>query len=241
VVLIRLRAFVEEPIVTKTPHLDLDFETGFVFDENGRMISTREPDPRPAPLFTISRTMSNCVWAVRVGVPENVVAELDRLARTEPLMRDFQDPPMHADEYLALVGGEVASGPDFLFPDQIEPPADIVMVDSLSMLERHFRGWTASEIPERSPILAIVDGGYPVSVCFCARNTKTSAAAGVETAAAFRGRGFAQRMTAAWALAIRASGRTPFYGTSWSNTASRAVARKLGLVLHASHWSLADL
>jgi hypothetical protein len=47
-------------------------------------------------------------------------------------------------------------------------------------------------------------------------------------------------VTAAWAAAIRASGRTPLYGTSWTNTASLEVARKLGLVVFASDWSLSD-
>jgi predicted GNAT family acetyltransferase len=65
-----------------------------------------------------------------------------------------------------------------------------------------------------------------------------AAEAGVETDAAFRGLGFAARVTAAWALAIRASGRIPLYSTSWSNTASLAVARKLGLTQYATDWSL---
>jgi predicted GNAT family acetyltransferase len=62
----------------------------------------------------------------------------------------------------------------------------------------------------------------------------------LETAAAYHGRGHAVRVAAAWAMAIRASGRTPLYSTSWTNTASLAVARKLGLVAYASDWSLSD-
>jgi REP element-mobilizing transposase RayT len=46
-------------------------------------------------------------------------------------------------------------------------------------------------------------------------------------------------ITAAWALAMRGSGRIPLYSTSWMNTASLAVARKLGLVAYASDWSIA--
>ncbi len=62
----------------------------------------------------------------------------------------------------------------------------------------------------------------------------------METAADYRGRGYAATVTAAWALAIRASGRIPLYSTSWDNTASLAVARKLGLIAYASDWSLSD-
>jgi hypothetical protein len=53
--------------------------------------------------------------------------------------------------------------------------------------------------------------------------------AGVETAAASR-RGHAPAVVAAWAAAVRALGAEPLYSTSWQNSASRAVARKLGLV-----------
>jgi predicted GNAT family acetyltransferase len=55
----------------------------------------------------------------------------------------------------------------------------------------------------------------------------------VDTLEAFRGRGYAPVVVAAWARSVRHSGRIPFCGTSWDNAASQAVARKLGLVPHA--------
>jgi len=212
--------------------------TRYALDEHGRMRSTREPEPAPAPLFTLLRSASSCAWAVRADVPREPAAELDRLAGEEPPIQDPLAGPLHADRYLSLVGGGIGSGPTFTFPARIEAAADVTCVDSLQMLERHFRGWTAAEIPGRSPILAVMDGGYPISVCFCARLSETAAEAAVETAAAFRGRGFAARVTAAWAVAIRASGRTPLYSTSWTNAPSRGVARKLGLVHYCSDWGL---
>ena len=113
--------------------------------------------------------------------------------------------------------------------------------DRLAPPDHAFRGWLDSEIPACSPIVAVMDGGYPVSVCFCAtRNSAPAVQAGLETAAAFRGRGLAPRVTAAWACAIRSAGRIPLYSTSWSNAASLAVARKLDLVQYASDWSLVD-
>jgi predicted GNAT family acetyltransferase len=87
--------------------------------------------------------------------------------------------------------------------------------------------------------MGIVVDGHPVSVCHCARRSDVAAEAGVATAPACRGRGYAARVTAAWALAIRASGHVPLYSTSWMNAASLAVARKLGLVVYASDWSIA--
>jgi len=219
-----------------TPETKL--RTAYLLDEHGRIRSTREPEPTPGPLFTLIRNAWSCAWAIRADVPEELAAELDRLAGEEPPIKDPQAGPLHADAYLSMVGGQIGSGPAFTFPDEIPRLGDVTSVDSLQLLERNFRGWTAAEIPERSPILAVIEGGYPVSVCFCARSAETAAEAGLETAAAFRGRGFARCVTAAWAAAIRGSGRIPLYSTSWSNAASLAIARKLRLVQYASDWSL---
>jgi len=210
-------------------------------DSRHRIAMSAEPNARAAPFFVLIRGTSSVAWGVRTDVSEKIADELDRLAIEEAPVRDFQAPPLHADAYRSLVGGQISAGPAFRFPDEIAQSTDIAIVDRLELLERNFRGWLAAEIPWCSPIMAIMDSGYPVSVCFCAtRNSAPAVEAGVETAAASRGRGLAARVTAAWACAIRASGRIPLYSTSWSNAASLGVARKLGLVQYASDWSLVD-
>jgi hypothetical protein len=185
-------------------------------------------------------------------VPDAVAAELDRLARVEPPLVELSDAPLHADRYVAMLrthaspAGSVAStapsgGPAFVFPTDIEQPPGIVFVDDEQLLNHNFRGWAQGEIAAGSgPVAALVMNGYPVSICFSARSSDVAAEAGVETAEPFRGRGLAPRVTAAWALAIRAGGRIPLYSTSWTNTPSLAVARKLGLIAYASSWSLSD-
>ena len=220
---------------------DLQLKTMYLTDSHRRITLTLDTSARSAPFFVLIRGESNVAWGVRNDVSEKIADELDRLASEEPPVRDFQAPPLHADAYLSLAGGEISSGPAFRFPDELQRPTDITLVDRLDLLERNFRGWLDSEISACSPIVAVMDHGYPVSVCFCAtRNSAPAVEAGVETAAASRGRGLAARVTAAWACAIRASGRIPLYSTSWSNAASLAVARKLGLVQYASDWSLVD-
>ena len=204
------------------------------------MVHTREPNARRAGRFGLIRDKAGCAWALRDDVPDDVAAEVEKLACEEPPIRNPFDTPLHAEKYLALLGGKSGAGPEFTFPDRIEVDGDVARVSALPMLERHFRGWTADEIPEREPIMAMMDGGYAVSVCFCARLSDEAAEAGVETASAFRGRGFAPRVTAAWAAAIRASGRVPLYSTAWTNIESRAVARKLGLILRAVTWGIGD-
>ena len=145
---------------------------------------------------------------------------------------------MHVERYVSLVKGRIDSGPSFVFPEAIAGPPGTVCVDDVALLDHNFSGWQASEIPQCAPIVGVVENGQAVSVCFCARRSDVAAEAGVETAVELRGRGMGPRVTAAWAVAVRASGRIPLYSTSWSNEASMAVARKLGLVAFASTWSV---
>ena len=217
---------------------DLHVRTLYRLDSNGRIVGKPHPEPAPGPLFCIVRGKRGCAWAVRADVPQDLADELDRLARQEPPASDFRNPPLHAGRYLSLVEGSVDSGPAFAFPEVIPRPQGTVFIDDVRPLDRHFSGWSASEIPYRTPIVAVVEDGYAVSACFCARRTDEAAEAGLETAPALRGLGLAPRVAAGWALAVRDSGRVPLYSTSWSNDASLAVARKLGLDMYASKWSI---
>ena len=217
---------------------DLFLQTMFLLDGDGRISGTRETEPSPGPLFSLIRGREICVWSVRADVSQDVAVELDGLARQEPAVSDFRDAPVHTDQYLSLVEGRIDSGPAFTFPNEIARSDSTVFVDDIEMLEHHFSGWKSSEMPTSSPIVALVEDGHAVSVCFCARRSDVAAEAGVETAVEFRGRGLAPRVTAAWASSVRASGRVPLYSTSWTNHASLAVARKLGLVVYASTWSI---
>lgn len=232
-----------------TPALQL--QTLYTLDGRGRITGTREPGATPGPLFTLIRGPRQCAWAVRADVPDEVASKLDALARTEPPIADLEAAPIHAAAYRSLLtapagkGGQamsqpsVYSGPAFKFPEEIAPPAGVRLVEDEALLQRHFKGWVAGEIAGgRLPVMAVWVAGSPVSVCFCARRTEVAAEAGLDTAAAFRGRGYGPRVTAAWARAIRAEGLIPLYSTAWSNHASRAVARKLGLIAYASDWSL---
>lgn len=221
---------------------EIELTTGFVLDEQGRIVSTREPQASHGPLFSIIRSATECVWAVRDDVPQPIAEQIAALASQEPPIRDLRAEPVHALKFLSLTTGRHGfSGPAFTFPDQLDPPAGVVQVDDERLLARHFSGWVPGEIAAgRTPVFAAVEEGSPVSICFCARSSNTAAAAGLETAAAFRGRGHGSRVTAAWALAVRSGGRMPLYSAAWDNAASLGVARKLGLTAHASFWNVSD-
>ena len=217
---------------------EIQLETLYLLDGDGRICGTRELEPSPGPLFALIRGTGSCAWAVRADVATDVADELAELAREEPPVSDFRVAPVHTARYLSLLAGMVDSGPSFVFPEAIAEPPGTVCVDDVALIDHQFSGWMASEIPACAPIVGVVEDGQAVSVCFSARRSDVAAEAGVETAVEFRGRGLGPRVTAAWAVAVRASGRIPLYSTSWSNEASLAVARKLGLVAFASTWSV---
>jgi RimJ/RimL family protein N-acetyltransferase len=219
-----------------TPQLQL--ETLFVLNDEGRIVSTRETNPAPGPAFSLIRDANACAWAIHVDVPDRLADELQVLARSEPPADKLSDRPRHADAYVGLLGGRIEQGPVFTFPATTSASGDVVAITELSLLERHFRGWKENELPECSPILGVVEDGYAVSVCFCARRTSLAAEAGVETAVGFRGRGLGSRVASAWARAIQDSGRLPLYSTSLDNHASLAVARRLALTARGSDWNL---
>lgn len=218
-----------------TPELQL--RTLYVLTADGRIASTREPGARRPPVFALVRGTTSCAWAVRSDVPDEVAEELVRLARTESPPEDPREAPRHAERYLSLLDGRVESGPAFAFPEEIAAPHGVARVDDPAMLAGHFVD-LAPELDGRSPLLAILEGGHAVSVCHCARRSEEAAEAGLFTLETHRGRGYGPQVTAAWALAIRATGRTPLYSTSWTNNASQAVARKLGLRAYATDWNV---
>ena len=224
----------------------LQLETLFVLNGVGRIVSTREPQPTPGPAFILIRGASACGWAIRRDVSDRVADELDQLAAREPALgSSWRQPPVHVRRYRELLGaGRVRWGPAFAFSDRLRTPAPapddgVTSVDDEARLARHFSGWVAGEISAgRSPVMAVAEDAHPVSVCFSARRSAVAAEAGVETAAAFRGRGHAPRVTAAWANAVRGIGLVPLYSTDWENGPSLAVARKLELIPFATDWSI---
>jgi GNAT superfamily N-acetyltransferase len=199
------------------------------------------------------RGVDACAWSVHADVANDIAGAVEKLAQMEPVVKDFRQPPAYEHEYRRLLTAHLSShhetsvepleqsGPAMTFPVELPAVSDIVCIEDERLLAIEFRNWTIGEIAGgRAPVLAICEGGLPVSVCFCARSSSGFAEAGIETTPRYRGRGLAPRVTAAWAQAIRAQGRTPLYSTQWTNAASLTVARKLGLIEYACTWSLAE-
>ena len=146
----------------------------------------------------------------------------------------------------APITGE-GSGPCFAVESLGPQPAgEVVRIEAGNRhLLAGFPGWELeqpSEVEERQPCFAVLDGERAVSVCFGARRPGAALGggveAGVDTLEGHRRHGYAKRVVYAWAAELLRQGRVPLYSTSWENTASRAVAKALDMRLYAARWGI---
>lgn len=78
-------------------------------------------------------------------------------------------------------------------------------------------------------VYAVERGGKIVSACVSTRENRQCAEAWVYTDEPCRRRGFAQQVVRAWAQAVLASGKVPFYSHQRENHASANLAKGMGL------------
>ena len=149
-----------------------------------------------------------------------------RLRHAEAYVRSLEkDAPAHS----------LWAGPAYRFTEYPEPSRPLLAVTETNagMLQGGFEELVA-ELPDWQPFVALVEDGRAVSVCRSVRMTPAAHEAGVETLPDFRGKGYAQDVVVGWARLVRAMGATPLYSTSWENTASQALAKKLRLSLYGA-------
>ncbi|MEJ7813214.1 MAG: GNAT family N-acetyltransferase [Gemmatimonadaceae bacterium] len=212
--------------------------TLFTQDEHGRLMCVNEPDGGQAPRFFLGRTRHGCESRVRDDlVDSDVLDALTSACSDEPPLEDVPGPAPAPTRYEALLARSgpiqrVWAGPAFHFPPHLIPSPRAVPVTAANaeVLRTHLASWLP-DVAIGRPLFAVMAGGHAVAICGSARTTAVAHEAGVETAPAFRGCGYATEAVAAWAMAVRDLGVTPLYSTSWQNHASRALARRLGLRL----------
>jgi RimJ/RimL family protein N-acetyltransferase len=230
-----------ESTLTDLELAEIELDALFTHNEAGRIVMVNEPEGDPAPRFVFVRTRQGNDWRLRHDVDDRIAREIEALAACEPVHGDLFTPPVGWDAMAAAFGDTPGPGApeyhlSYRFPDQIPafPGATRITLDNVPVVDRMWDADDAREGLKHGVIWMgmVVDGGA-VSLCYSCRLTERAAEAGLETMESYRGRGYAPAVTAAWARAIRDSGRIPFYSTSWDNLASQAVARKLGLVQFA--------
>ena len=230
--------------------MDVEIDALFTHDAVGRIVADNEPDGDPAPRFFLGRTREGNRWRVRHDVPAVTARALDALAAAEPVPHDLTPPPVRLDAMLDVLRTDDAPtvghhGPAYRFPVEIGTPelpgVTRITRDTLHLLHRMIPDLTRldRDFDHVEPWLAMVVESAAVATCYSCRLSNRAAVARVDTLEGYRGQGYATAVVAAWAWAVRESGRIPSYGTSWDNAASQAVARKLGLVLYGVSVSLA--
>lgn len=233
-----------EQSVSALGMMTLQAKALFTFDDKGNLLTTNEPEPVRAPRLFLGLTGEGFIAHHRDDVPKPVVRKLERiLDRTASITDPGQMPAMldKLREALATQAPvtEVWEGPAWRFPEVIPAPEGVTAIGpgEVDLLREHFP-YTAEHLEDHEPCFAVVDNGVAVAICRSVRQKVGVAEAGVETIAAYRGRGYAPRVVAAWAREVRERGLIPLYSASGQNSASRAVARKLGLILYGIDVSL---
>jgi ribosomal protein S18 acetylase RimI-like enzyme len=181
------------------------------------------------------RTRAGNLWRFRADLPENLCEELATLCGDEPVVEELGEPPRYAETYVRLLEQhapvrEIGAGPAYQFTENAGQSKSVLLVteENADVLQGGFEDFVA-ELPDWQPFVALARNNRAASVCRSARITPEAHEAGVETSPDFRGKGFAQIVTAEWARLVRAAGAMPLYSTGWENVASQTVARKLNL------------
>lgn len=179
------------------------------------------------------------------GVPRAIAEALAAIFERAPAASRPEEPPAALDEcarILAPDGSALvrAAGPSYLIEEDVAFAPSVRLERSDAADVAALRGanpgnWQAIEWDELldgrlGPWTLALDGGRVVSLCHTPRPLSPRAAeCGVWTDPAFRGRGHAAAVTAAWAALVRPTGRWLFYSTDAANRSSQRVAERLRL------------
>ena len=209
----------------------------FTHNERGDMLRINEPNGCGgiAPRFFLGCTSDDVLLRFREDVDEQsrreLIAAVDALrVQEEPLTTPVVPDTLRSILERHAPVRKVERGPAFVCPTAKSLTDETLFVTSenAGFLEPLFPDWLG-DVAHCQPMVALVRDGVAVSLCSSVRITEHAHEAGVDTTPSARGHGYAPIVVSAWAAAVRASGCLPLYSTSWENSASRAVARKLGL------------
>jgi hypothetical protein len=206
----------------------LHVEALFTHDADGQMVCVNEPNGAPAPRCFVGMTCEGALVRYRHDLGHDIRRELEAVlgdgspidpSRFEDILS--RSAPIH----------RTWAGPVFIFPQQLRTGNGTVLVteSNAHVLRPHLEAWIP-DVYVNQPLFALIVDDHAAAVCCSGRRTSMADQAAVETAPLYRGRGYAPQVVSSWAQAVRDMGRVAIYSTSWSNEASRAVARKLALI-----------
>jgi GNAT superfamily N-acetyltransferase len=229
----------EAPDDTNASALPALVEATFSVDGTGRMIGDET-----VPVLYVLRSRDSVLCRFHSDLTEMQVRRLGEIANRERSKRP-REWPMEYGEYINVLANSglrvtaMRAGPLYAFPDTLAHRRACIPIteDNKDLLRGGLDEWIPAGATPQPFIAAVVDG-RAVAICASVSRSSRAHAAGVETDPHFRGRGLAAAVVAAWAGAVRSQGAIPYYGTSFDNLASQAVARRLGLKVIASEFSI---
>ena len=224
-------------MLTDQELMSMHLQALFTHDARSRLLCVNEPGGGVlAPRLFLGRTRAGNLWRFRADLPQILIEELEALCVDEPVTMEFHRTPRHVEAYVRLLETHAPvhklwMGPAYHFTEYLEPSRPLLAITETNA--EWLRGGSEkliAELPDWQPIVALVEESRAVSVCRSVRITPAAHEAGVETLPDFRGKGYAKDVVAGWARLVQSMGAIPLYSTSWENTASQAVAKKLHLV-----------
>lgn len=211
----------------------LHIEALFTHDANGDMLRVNEASGGAAPRFFLGRTAEGVVLRFRHDVEPGIRRAIERacekqLAQPRPL--DMPTDPLPYQQILDGAGPVEKTwlGSAFCIPRTVQPTAHTIVVTSgnADLLRPLLEAWLP-DVESSPPLIALTVDERAVSLCCSGRRSKRAHEAAVETAIAYRNRGYGSQVVRGWAQAVYAAGALPLYSIAWENSASRAVMRKL--------------
>ncbi len=216
-----------------TSHL----EAVFTFDETGRIVTFQESSD-PPPRFVLVRTRAGHRCVFRHDVPDRTAAALAALAGREPRVLSAWPAADQLYRHLLEQDAPVTEadwGRDHMLPRDLPDPGNTLRLgpEHFDALAAHYPV-TVELFDQRRPVHGIIEDGAVVARC-CSIGDE----AGVDVAERYRRRGYATRVTAAWARhRWEETGRPPLYSHQGDNVASYGVAQRLGAIQYGVDYEL---
>ena len=213
--------------------MEMHIRALYVHDEHSRLVSINDWHGGVAPRFFLGRTNQGNLWRFRHDLPQALCDELQVLCEAEPF--STFERPRHEADYLRILSAQtpvnkVWFGSAFWFANPAPNAEEPIRINKQNahLLEGGLQEWIP-DLGYQQPVVALLVDGKAVAICASVRITKDAHEAGVETVKAYRQKGYAVKVVAAWAREVNKLGALPLYSLSNENLASRNVANRLGL------------